>query len=583
MIGSRAPASISRLSLESFARLHSARSGQLMWFLGAGASVSAGVPTAAQLIWQFKRFLYATQTSTPIAGIEVSDPVVRRRLQRHFDEQGEFPRAGTPEEYAAFFEGAYPHAADRRRMLDDIIAAARPAYGQLALAALMVEEIVSVIWTTNFDRAVEDAASSLSGTTTTLTTAHLAEPALARRALGESDFPLLVKLHGDYQSDNLKNTSAELREQDKDLRETLQAGCQRFGLVVAGYSGRDASVMDALAAAVAEPNAFPTGLFWIHREPNPPDGPPADLLQRAAAAGIQAAWVQSGTFDELMGEILIPIELSATATAKLNATRPPARFAPFALAPAGTLWPVIRLNALRLIRHPTTCRRVQCGIGGTGEVRRAVTEAQGQVIALRRRDGVVGFGPDGEFRRIFDPYRISTFDEQPLVGRAGSSTDVGLLYEALSGALARERHVVHRRMKGHHVLTIDPALAADARFAGLRSVASSLTGTIPGTALAWTEGVELSLEWHNGQPWLVFDPVVWAERPPDEAQRNTRLAWLKNRTAPRYNRAWNSLFEAWSAILAGPGPVSLYGIAERDGVDAIFELDPITAFSRAPA
>jgi hypothetical protein len=431
MVSSGAPASIQRLSLDTFARLHRARSRQLMWFLGAGASVSAGVPTAGQLIWRFKRFLYATQTSTPIAGIDVADPVVRHRLQRHFDELGTLPPLGAPEEYAAFFEAAYPDAADRRRMLDEIIAAARPAFGQLALSALMLEGIVPVVWTTNFDRALEDAMTVLSGTTTSLTTAHLGEPSVARRAVAESRFPLLVKLHGDYQSERLKNTSTELQHQDTELRQTFEASCLRFGLVAAGYSGGDASVMGALSAAVDQPSAFSAGLFWVHRDPDPPEGPPAELLDRAAARGIQVAWVQAGTFDELMGEVLVPIELPAQATARLEAARPPARSVPFPLAAAGNAWPVIRLNALRVLNHPTTCRRVECGIGGTGEVRRAVLEAEGEVLAVRRRDGVVGFGSDREFRRIFDPYRITSFDAQPLLGRAGSSTDVGLLYDSL--------------------------------------------------------------------------------------------------------------------------------------------------------
>jgi len=101
-------------------------------------------------------------------------------------------------------------------MLDEFIVGARPGFGQIALAALMLEGIVPVVWTTNFDRVVEDAVSGLSGTTTALTTAHLAEPAVARRALDESTFPALVKVHGDYQSENLKNTTTELQEQDAD-------------------------------------------------------------------------------------------------------------------------------------------------------------------------------------------------------------------------------------------------------------------------------------------------------------------------------------------------------------------------------
>ena len=40
-----------------------------MWFLGAGASVSAGVPTAWDMIWQFKQILYAAQRRVPLSTI----------------------------------------------------------------------------------------------------------------------------------------------------------------------------------------------------------------------------------------------------------------------------------------------------------------------------------------------------------------------------------------------------------------------------------------------------------------------------------------------------------------------------------
>ena len=334
------------MPLDAFARLQRVRSGQLMWFLGAGSSVSAGVPTAGQLIWRFKRLLYATETSTPIASIDVADPASQQRLEQYFEKQGRQPPSGAPNEYATFFEAAYPFPADRRRFLDELIVTARPAYGQLGLAALMRAGVLPVVWTTNFDRAVEDAMIDVSGTTTALTTAYLADPAVAARGLAESRFPLLVKLHGDYQSDNLKNTPAELQEQDAELRRTLQAACLRFGLVVAGYSGRDASVMEALASAAAQPNAFPGGLFWIHRDPDPPTGPAAELLARLDEGGLQVAWVRALSFDDLIKQVLVPIELPSEMSAKLAA----ARTAPPAAAPAAISSPRLPEPSLRYAR-----------------------------------------------------------------------------------------------------------------------------------------------------------------------------------------------------------------------------------------
>ena len=49
--------SVPHLPLGEFLRLYPARAPQLMWFLGAGASAGAGIPTAWEMIWEFKRLI----------------------------------------------------------------------------------------------------------------------------------------------------------------------------------------------------------------------------------------------------------------------------------------------------------------------------------------------------------------------------------------------------------------------------------------------------------------------------------------------------------------------------------------------
>jgi hypothetical protein len=67
-----------RLDIASFLRLHGARAPALMWFLGAGASASAGVPTAAQMIWDFKRTIFCSEERVPLAACQyIDDPRVR--------------------------------------------------------------------------------------------------------------------------------------------------------------------------------------------------------------------------------------------------------------------------------------------------------------------------------------------------------------------------------------------------------------------------------------------------------------------------------------------------------------------------
>ena len=102
-----------------------------------------------------------------------------------------------------------------------------------------------------------------------------------------------VKLHGDFRSRRLKNTTDELRQQDATLRQLLVEACGRFGLVVAGYSGRDSSIMDTLDEATSRPGSFPAGLFWLHRGDDPgfraltrcsPTPPPAASRRRSSAS-----------------------------------------------------------------------------------------------------------------------------------------------------------------------------------------------------------------------------------------------------------------------------------------------------------
>lgn len=50
-----------KVAADDFARRFSLRAGNLMWFLGAGASASAGIPTAQDLVWQFKQQLFISR------------------------------------------------------------------------------------------------------------------------------------------------------------------------------------------------------------------------------------------------------------------------------------------------------------------------------------------------------------------------------------------------------------------------------------------------------------------------------------------------------------------------------------------
>ena len=80
------------MRIADFLRLHTVRAPNIMWFLGAGASAAAGVPTAQHMIWEFKRILYCAEHRVSFEYCsDLGDPVLRARLQGYFDAAGHFP------------------------------------------------------------------------------------------------------------------------------------------------------------------------------------------------------------------------------------------------------------------------------------------------------------------------------------------------------------------------------------------------------------------------------------------------------------------------------------------------------------
>lgn len=573
------------MTVSEFAIIYVLRAPNVHWFLGAGASAAARVPTAYELIWEFKKILYCSLQRVPITTItDASDPAVRLRIQSFFDDRGGFPPANSDDEYAAYFEAVYPSEADRRAYLDQKISGATPSFGHHALAALLKADKAHGVWTTNFDRVVEDAAAIAYGTTAKLVTATLDSSRIALQALNEGRWPLLTKLHGDFQSTRLKNTSTELREQDANLRRALVEAGRRHGLAVVGYSGRDHSIMDALTDALDDGCGFPRGLFWFRRAGGCSSPQVVELLEKARSRGIDAHEVEITTFDELMGDVFQQIpDLPASAMDQLRQRI--GRVTDALVRAKGKSPPIFRLNALAVLEAPSICRRVICRIGGAAEVRSAITNAGTDIIAARRQTGVLAFGADPEIRATFHPYGISRFDVFPIEPQRlrYESAEWGLLYDSLCRALVRDRPLIWERRRQAHLLRVNHELAADPSLAPLRSATGALCGLIPQTKLRWAEAVEVHLDYRLDQLWLLLNPTIWAERAAEDSDANKRKEFIRARLARRYNRQWAEALDGWIAALIGTEnetTVSAFGGVY--GIDADFTLQRQTAFSLTP-
>ena len=575
----------STMDVAGFLRLFQLRAGNIMWFLGSGASRAAGIKTASDMIWEFKERLYRSEKKlSPFAITDIGDPLVQRKLQAHFDGLQSFPPFGAEEEYSAYFEATYHSARDRRTYLDSLFAKGKPSFGHFAMALLMSEQLCRVVWTTNFDRTMEDAAAQVLGSTGRLVTADLADPQKLSQAWNENRWPVYAKLHGDYQSEHLKNTARELREQDEAMRQVLVDACRRQALAVIGYSGRDASIMSALRDALDAGRGYPGGLFWFKRNQDELYSTPRELISDARKAGIDAHIVETESFDELLSDIVRFLPQTADKIHTLTSAARP-RLVKAAPRPSTTATPVVRTFALPITSYPALCRLVDCKIGGWSEIQEAIGKVGVDVIAQRSSSGVLAFGRDHDIRRAFEPYAIKSFETYPLSSAKliRETGERAIIRDALLRALGKRPGLMLERRGRSSILLPDPAVVTTDIFSAksLRPI-DRLSGTVSQTNIIWTEACGLRLDYRLDRLWLLLEPRVVLQVVEGTSQNTIEEGreFVRQRRASRHNQVANAILDGWVKLIAGMGSsLRLRTFEIADGIDAEFELTRVSAFS----
>lgn len=264
-------------------------------FLGAGASMSSGVPSAGTCVQQWKRNIFETKNPDLKDSVgELSLPSVRDRIDRWLQTNGIWPSEGE-DDYGYFIEKCYPIEESRRRFFTELIKTARPHTGYRLLGLLSEIGLIRSIWTTNFDGLAAKGVASNSE----MIPIEIGIDCQARREREDNQDELqCFSLHGDYRYDELKNTPQQLQNQEASLREEMLETLGRQSLIVCGYSGRDQSIMDVLSDAFVSPEAK-TRLYWCDYSEEPNDDV-TKLLSHAHQAGREAFYIPSVTFDELI-------------------------------------------------------------------------------------------------------------------------------------------------------------------------------------------------------------------------------------------------------------------------------------------
>ncbi|HWW58156.1 MAG TPA: SIR2 family protein [Sphingopyxis sp.] len=574
--------------------LFAARPQSFAWFIGAGASRMSGLPTATDIIWDLKRRYYCREENQDISRQDMQSAAVATRIQQFMDARG-FPPLWADSEYTTFFEKIFGEDRVRQRdYLRGILAEDKVTLtvGNRILAALMAAGLCRMAFTTNFDSVVERAFAEVSGKS--ISAYHLEGSAAANQALANEEYPIYCKLHGDFRYDSIKNLASDLAKQDKALAESMLTAASRFGFIVAGYSGRDESIMELFRKALARPDPFPHGVLWTGIRGAPIYPAVTEFIAAAEAVGVRAAYVEIDTFDALMLRLWRnlanrPSDLDAKVRKALPAS------VNITIPKPGTGAPLLRLNALPVARLPERALAIRMHEEIDWKTLRAIQADADDRIIVTKGAEILCWGNRAVIAKAFGD-KSSSIEGVDLSDALSSGDPLaikGFAEEALATAFARQKPLLARRR------ALSPILIADAHaddigaLQPLVSELGKLTGQVAGVfapiddehpvpqKVFWAEAVRISLAQKNGSCWAVIDPDIWIWPP---RARDAAREFLDERRKDRLNIKFNRILGAWVQVLTGTSDraatVNLFAFDDHDDdANPHFTLSTRTAFT----
>ena len=250
------------------------------FFIGAGCSVTSGIPTAGGLtkLW-LDRLLDTNKIK--------KKKDIRAWINKNFENYDEDNPALS---YGAVMEELFPRPMGRQREIERLVEGKDPSDGYAMLAQLITHERFgrqfNVVLTTNFDDLLNDALY-LYPNKKALVIVH---ETLAHFVRVSTLKPLIVKLHGDARLDP-KNLDIETSKISRKIAKKSKDLLADVGLVFIGYGGNDKSIVKLLNEL--DDSALPGEIFWINTKKPGPDL--TDWLEKK-----KATWVHHRSFDTLM-------------------------------------------------------------------------------------------------------------------------------------------------------------------------------------------------------------------------------------------------------------------------------------------
>ena len=119
------------------------------------------------------------------------------------------------------------------KYVNNMVKLSNPSIGYKIIKFLIENNIVWHILTTNFDNLVEKVYPDI------MVISESNIKSCFDKVKINSDNPQIIKLHGDFRYDWLKNTNDETKELNELIFKSLDNLIKYQGIVFLGYSGRD--------------------------------------------------------------------------------------------------------------------------------------------------------------------------------------------------------------------------------------------------------------------------------------------------------------------------------------------------------
>jgi len=253
---------------------------KFVFFLGAGCSVSSGIPAAGGLVktWlpRVKKLVTDDESDYEDWAVEYYSGYDGTNASLFYGD--------VINDLCLTFEG-------RRREIERLTEGKDPSFGYAALAKLMSHKDYgrkcNAVLTVNFDDLVADALY-LYTHKKPLIISHDSLVGFVRLTRTR---PLVIKLHGDALLEP-RNTESETSQLPEQVKDVLKNFLSETGLIFVGYGGNDKSIAEILTK-LPDDSSLPWGIYWIGKDI--PENDIGEWLKKR-----NAIWVKHRDFDELM-------------------------------------------------------------------------------------------------------------------------------------------------------------------------------------------------------------------------------------------------------------------------------------------